>query len=299
MKLEIRISKFLLLIILPMISLFSIAQSPTLKIGLLADIQYCDCEMSGSRHYRLSLEKTEAAVTTLLKEKVDFTVVLGDMIDRDINSFGPVWSRLEPLNPDVMLVPGNHDCALGEGKEADDARKDLRNRSPEVRMAGNIRMLFLNGTMNSIEAWPDGSRQQAEGLATFNKLKAAGVPNAQEWNGGLGDRQLRWIRNQVNRANRHHQSLILFCHLPALPGDVHSLWDTPELLEILQQSEKSVLYLCGHKHSGGDDLIGNCRTINLKGMVEGTGNSFGVLEIYGDQWVIKGYGSQPEVKGIF
>jgi len=288
------ISAFVLLILLSFNTLASIAQSPILKIGLMADLQYCDCETAGTRHYRLSLGKTQVAVDTFLNEKVDFTVLLGDMIDRDVNSFGPVHDRLEPLKPDVTLIPGNHDFALGEGKKADRTRKALRIRFPEARTEGKIRMLFLNGMMNSIEAWPEGSHERARGLATFEELKAAGAPNAQEWNGGLGERQLRWIRNQVSLANQRGQYLILFCHLPALPGDVHSLWDTQQLLDILRQSQNPVLYLCGHKHSGGDDQVGNCRIVNLKGMVEGTRNAFGVLEVYPGRYVLKGYGDQPD-----
>lgn len=273
------------------------AQSPILRIGLLADIQYCDCETAGTRHYRLSLDKTTEAVKVLLDEKVDYTVLLGDLIDRDISSSRPVWDRLGPLEPGLVMVPGNHDFALGAGKEADCARKELRNCCPEVRNRGNVRMLFLNGMMNSIGAWPEGSRKQARGLAQLNAMKAAGAPNAQEWNGGLGNHQLKWIRKQVIRANRNNQSLILFCHLPALPGDVHSLWDTPQLLKILGMSQKTVLYLCGHKHSGGDDQVGNCRIINLKGMVEGTGTAYGLLEVFQDRWTVKGFGSQGSSQG--
>jgi manganese-dependent ADP-ribose/CDP-alcohol diphosphatase len=292
-----RISTVLLLALLSMISSISLAQSPTLKIGLMADIQYCDCETAGTRHYRLSLEKTEEAVNVLLKEKVDFTVVLGDMIDRDLNSFGPVYEKLEPLQPNVVMVPGNHDFAIGEGKEADRTRRAFMRRSPEVRIHENVRMLFLNGMRNSIMGWPEGSREHARGLAIYTALKVSGAPNAQEWNGGLGERQLNWIRKQLKQANRRNQSLILFCHLPALPGDPHSLWDTPLLLEILEESNRQVLYFCGHKHSGGDDQAGNCRIINLKGMVEGTGNAFSVLEIDRDRWVLKGYGGQQGIEG--
>ncbi|OFY48282.1 MAG: hypothetical protein A2X22_00300 [Bacteroidetes bacterium GWF2_49_14] len=280
-----------------MSNLDGFAQNPSLKIGLIADVQYCDCPTAGTRHYQLSLGKTEEAVKELVSQKVDLTVLLGDVIDRDFKSFGPVFERLRPLGKNVVIVAGNHDLTEGERKKAKSERKIIRRQ--EVKIKEGVRMLFLNGMVNSMEGWPEGSRKYEIGLETYNRLKSEGAPNAQEWNGGLGEEQLRWIRHQVKKSNRNHQSLILFCHMPALPGDAHSLWDTPQLLEILKHADKQVLYLCGHKHSGGDDTIGNVRVINLKGMVEGTTNAFGILSVYPDRFELTGYGRQESMGGKF
>ncbi len=273
----------------------SVDEGPLLRIGLLADIQYCDCETAGTRQYRLSLGKLEEAVKEFLAEKVDLTVVLGDLIDRDLASFKAVDERLEPLKPDVIIVPGNHDFAVGTGREADRTRAELHALCPAVSTLAGIRMLFLNGMANSIEAWPVGSLKRKKGTETFTRLKSEGAPNAQEWNGGLGKKQLNWVDRQVRKSNKSDQKLFIFCHFPALPGDVHSLWDTPELLRILEQAQEPVVYLCGHNHAGGDHQIGNLRLINLRGMVEQTTNAFGILEFRPDEYSLRGFGRQESI----
>ncbi len=294
---EFSIRIYTILLFLLQLQGIGFAQQTPLKIGLLADVQYCDCPPAGAREYALSLEKLGKAIPVLQEEKVDYTVLLGDLIDHDLKSYTAVWNKLEPLKSNLVFVPGNHDFSLGEGEEADRAKTALRSCFPEVRIAGNVRLLFLNALKNSIVAWPEGSAEHAFGLKTYNQLKAQGAPNAQDWNGGLGIHQLRWIRSQVALANRKGQSLVLFCHLPALPGDAHSLWDTPELLEILQTAEKPVLYICGHKHSGGDDTAGNVRIVTLKGMVEQKAVTFGILAIFDDRWEIMGFGEQGSFEG--
>ncbi len=294
---QVRISTLAFLLILQTFINIIPAQDPIIKIGLLADVQYCDCPTAGTRNYRLSLGKIEEAVRELVKQNVDLTVLLGDVIDRGPESFGPVYERLRPLGREVVIVQGNHDLTEGERRKAKGERRILRRQ--EVKIMGDVRMLFLNAMVNSMEAWPEGSKEHNIGLETYNRLKSEGAPNAQEWNGGLGEKQLRWIRHQVKKSNRHHQPLLLFCHMPALPGDAHSLWDTPQLLEILKEADKQVLYLCGHKHSGGDDTVGNVRILNLKGMVEGTTNAFGILSIYPDRIELKGYGVQGSAEVRF
>ena len=65
-------------------------ESVPLKFGVIADPQYADKKPAGSRHYRQSLAKLEAAIAELNKESLDFVVTLGDLIDEDYASFSEV-----------------------------------------------------------------------------------------------------------------------------------------------------------------------------------------------------------------
>src|SRR5262245_33055934 len=51
------------------------------KAGLITDLHYADKPPSGSRHYRESLSKLAEAAGRFGKEKPDFVVELGDLID--------------------------------------------------------------------------------------------------------------------------------------------------------------------------------------------------------------------------
>ena len=83
-----------------------------IRIGLVADIQYCDCPSSGSREYRLSLSKLDSCITELNQQQPDFIVDLGDRIDRDYSSFASIDSLLSLAVSPVYFVPGNHDFSV-------------------------------------------------------------------------------------------------------------------------------------------------------------------------------------------
>lgn len=269
------ISTFLILLLFAMFSSTSLAQSPLLKIGLIADIQYCDCPTAGAREYSKSLVKLDEAIRMINSEKVDFTVELGDMIDRDFVSFDPVYKKLNALKSRWIFVPGNHDFNV-----ADTLKKKVWRMIPAKKgywseVIGDVRLVYLNGFQNSVIAYRPSS----------------------DWNGGLGKKQLEWAKDQVLEANLSKQLLIVFGHQPIIPGEAHSMWDSQKLIDILAGSSQQVLYLCGHKHSGGDQTISNIRVMNLKGMVEQPLPSFGILSIYADRYVIQGYGDQGSAQG--
>ncbi|MFA6127140.1 MAG: metallophosphoesterase [Bacteroidales bacterium] len=252
-----------------MFSKAALAQAPVMKIGLIADIQYCSCPTAFSREYSKSLEKVEVAVEAINKDTVNFTVELGDMIDRDFQNFDPVIQRLNTLNNKWIFIPGNHDLSVSRS-----LKKKVLDRIPAEKgywseVIDDLRLVYLNGFVK----------------------KVAG------WNGALGRNQLAWIISEVDKANQSHQKLIVFAHQLIVPGDSHSLLESQKMIEILSGSQHMVLYICGHKHSGSDHTIGNIRILNLKGMVEAKKPSFAVLSIYPDRWVLKGYGEQESIAG--
>jgi len=70
--------------------LFSLAagdggSSDFVSFGIITDVHYADAAPSGSRIYRDSLPKVQAAVATMQQEKVDFMIELGDFKDTDVS----------------------------------------------------------------------------------------------------------------------------------------------------------------------------------------------------------------------
>ena len=56
--------------------MFSQDTSPLIRFGLIADIQYGDCDTHGDRYYRNSLEKLTSCIDSLNEQKVQFTINL-------------------------------------------------------------------------------------------------------------------------------------------------------------------------------------------------------------------------------
>lgn len=64
-------------------NIFAQSSPPLIVFGLIADTQYADCESGKTRFYRNSLAKLHESIDYFNNQKVQFTVNLGDIIDRD------------------------------------------------------------------------------------------------------------------------------------------------------------------------------------------------------------------------
>jgi len=53
----------------------------SLRVGLVTDLHHADKPSAGSRHYRETLGKLAEAANQFEKDKADFIVELGDLID--------------------------------------------------------------------------------------------------------------------------------------------------------------------------------------------------------------------------
>src|SRR5690606_33885578 len=118
---------------------------PVFSIGVVADIQYCDCETANNRHYRQSLTKLDEAITVFNGRNVDFVVSLGDLIDRDYDSFYPVKDRLIQLQMPVYHVLGNHDFSVvADRLQGVPTVLGLENRYYS-NVVSNYRLIYMDG----------------------------------------------------------------------------------------------------------------------------------------------------------
>ena len=76
-------------------------------------------------------------------------------------------------------------------------------------------------------------RQSQRHQQLIKKLKDEGEPNAIEWNGGLGEKQLVWLRSQLDESIIKNEKVIILCHfLPGNAGRPRNLLNYREVLGI-------------------------------------------------------------------
>ena len=273
-----------------------ITNSTRIKIGLVADIQYADAPTAGSRHYRASLQKLPVMVEIMNRSQLDFVVDLGDRIDRDFVSFIAVDSILEQLNSPLYMVPGNHDFSVQDRFKKRVIKKTGSPAGYHSKVKGDWRFIFLNGLDNSLVAHPDNTYKYKKANKELKKLVANKKANAYDWNGGFNIRQEKWMIKELRKARENNQHVILFCHQPLTPGNVHSLWNNQHILALLSEYPDEVYWINGHDHHGGYEKIGNVHLITLHGMVEGDNPSFAILRIEGNKVSFEGFGDQTNIK---
>jgi hypothetical protein len=263
------------------------AEEPVFSFAVLTDIQYGDQPDAGKREYRRSLGKLREAVDALNRRGgLAFAIQLGDLIDSraaDMDTILPLWRS---LGTRTYNVAGNHDFAMPRAELL--SRLDVGPGYYGFARAG-WRFLVLDGM--------DLSVRNPEGLALFERLKAASAPNAQDWNGGIGAAQLEWLRAELARAAEAHERAIVFCHFPVLAESstpAHLLWNHEAVRRIFAASPAAAAWFNGHDHAGGYALRDGIHYVTFPGMVEsGAKTSYTVVRVFPRRLELEGTGTAP------
>ena len=265
------------------------------SFGVVTDIQYADADKKGNRDYRNSVNKLEKCVDELNGHELAFVVTLGDMIDHDYVSFDKPLAALGKLKAPLYNILGNHDF------EVDDQYKNQIRKRLKIKIGyfnfkiNNMVFIVLDGSDVSTFASVKGTKQSRNGEAKFEEVKNAGLNNAYIWNGGIGDIQLNWLEKSLKKADTDNKKVIIFCHWPLLPENGTQLWNNRELLSLINTHPSVVAWIAGHHHAGGYVKNKNVHHLILKGMVEALSEtSFGIMDVYPDKLVIRGFGDQND-----
>ena len=129
----------------------------TFTFGAIADCQYCDADTGGARFYRDSPKKLEEAVTQLNTLDLEFTVHLGDFIDKGWESFDVVGPIYQNLKMPAYHVLGNHDFSVPDDKKADVHRKLGMPARYYDYMVNGWRFVALDGNDVSLHGYPKDS----------------------------------------------------------------------------------------------------------------------------------------------
>lgn len=268
---------------------------PLFKIGIVTDIHHADKDTRIGRFYRKSAGKLAQAIDEFNREGVDMMISLGDLVDNDIRNYSVIDSVFNTFNGPVWKVLGNHDFIVPYSAERQDSIfkvMGIEDRYRSIRKKG-VRLLLLDGTDVAVFSHPEGSQEHADAVRTLDSLKQAGSPNNRKYNGGIGKKQMDWIRYELERAAVNEDNVICFCHMPMMPlGGQYTLFNSPEVTQTLSGSPYAKAVITGHHHPGGYEMKDGIHYLSLQGMVQGEQNSYVIAEIYKDKIVIKGHGRE-------
>lgn len=268
---------------------------PVLKIGLIADPQYQDFPVIGERYYGESLWKLAEAIDTLNHNNVDFIQNLGDIINaewRSYDSIIPVYNKINSGIENYHLL-GNHDFSVDSAKMG-----DVLNRlgMPDYYYSyvkKNWRFIVLDATDYAYFSNYLHNYDIEKIDACYAKTE--GKSNHYDWNSGIGEKQQNWLKEELNRADSLNQKVIVFSHMPIKPERAASLWNSDEIVDIIESSPNVVAFITGHHHDGGYVFENGIHHITIYGMVNTEISSFAILNIYNDSLVLNGFGNQRDM----
>lgn len=264
-------------------------QAPVLTFAAIADVQYADRDTTGKRAYRESLRKLQAIADALKVERLAFTIQLGDLIDEGAGNYDRVAAVFQRIPSPRYHVLGNHDF-FGP-RTAVLQRFRLRRSYYRFRLRG-WQFVVLDGMDVSVKGgWPTDSPNLQHGQKMLADLKQRHAPNANDWNGAVGERQRVWLRRVLKVAQQRNERSIVFCHFPTLAKACrpdHLLWDHREVLEIVDSQPSVAAYIAGHDHNGGYAQHNGVHHLTLAGVVENNvSTSLRVVDVYADRLVLR------------
>jgi manganese-dependent ADP-ribose/CDP-alcohol diphosphatase len=268
------------------------SKKPLFSFGIIADVQYADYDPVGTRFYRSSLKKLREAVASFRNDSADFIINLGDLIDKDYRSYKPVLDIIDSSRLKTYHVSGNHDYSVDPRY-----KRQLPVLQPSQKgyysfVYNKFRFIFLNG--NEISTYISTNKAKINKANEYlTRLKNEGETNALDWNGGISSEQLEWLDIQINEASVNNEKILLFCHFPVIPENVHNLLNYKDVLQILEKHQNIIAWFNGHNHEGNYGNFNMIHFITFKGMVEtDSTNSFALVEVYKNKIWIRGNGRE-------
>ena len=172
---------------------------PLIRFGLIADIQYANCDPAGTRFYKNSLQKLDDCIDCLNNHDVQFTVNLGDLIDRNVAEWDSVLIRLKRLKNKVYNTTGNHDY---HGITNNKVLYDKLDMASEYYSFKKKNWVFILLNTNEISSYANtaGTKKEQELNVLLRQIQSSGGMQGAEWNGGISAKQLEWLDRLLAKA---------------------------------------------------------------------------------------------------
>ena len=237
---------------------------PKLSIGLITDLHYADKPPAGSRHYRESLTKLDAAAAQFQKEQISFLVELGDLIDA-ADSVETEQRYLKTINQKFSKICPNRHYVLGNHC-VDTLKKEE----------------FLHGVEQK-ESYYSFDQEGFHFIVLDACFRGDGVAyerkNFQWTDANIPPSELEWLKEDLKS---NEKPVIVFAHQRLDVSNNHGVKNNKEVRSLLESSENVIAVFQGHSHQNELKTIGGIHYCTLVAMVEGTGlanNGFSTLNI--------------------
>jgi len=290
--------------------------------GVISDIQHADIPDGHSYHgvprfYRNAKVALERAVSNWKAAgQVSFAVHFGDIIDgfqpkdRSEEVLEQILQEFDKLGKPVYHMLGNH-CLVNLPRKHLNQKLGIHGNSPGTSYYAfkphpGWRVLVVDAYDVSALGWPEGHplRKRAEQILeeknpNENKNSPEGLEGvARRWvkfNGGASAAQVAWLKDQLKEAQTSSEKVLVFSHLPVMPGTCPNaclLWNFEEVLGVLRDaSDVVVATFAGHTHQNGYLLDEwGIHHVVLPAVLETPPgrDCYGQVEVYGDKVVLRG-----------
>lgn len=237
------------------------------KVGLITDLHYADKPPAGSRHYRETLTKLAEAGKQFEKDKPDFVVELGDLIDA-ASSVATEQGYLKRVNKEFSAVSKDRHYVLGNHCVDMLTKEEFLGGVGQKKAhysfdRGGVHFVVLDACFTS-GGMPYGRKN--------SKWNDANVP-AEE---------VDWLKDDLKATGK---KVVVFAHQRLDVANDYGVRNAAEVRRALEGSGKVRAVFQGHSHKNDYKDIAGIHYCTLVAMVEGSGaenSGYSVAEVRPD-----------------
>jgi len=247
--------------------LYAAAAAEDLCVGLITDLHYADKPAAGSRHYRETLGKLEAAALQFERDQPAFVVELGDFIDA-ADAVETEQKYLRTVNQKFSAICDSRHYVLGNHC-VDTLKKEEflggvgQEKSYYSFDQGDYHFVVLDSCFRS-----DGVAYERKNF----KWTDANIPAA----------ELDWLADDLAATQKH---VVVFAHQRVDVNNHYGVRNNAEVRNVLESSGKVKAVFQGHSHKNDLNDINGIHYCTLVAMVEGSGaenNGYSALRLAAD-----------------
>ena len=139
----------------------------------------------------------------------------------------------------------------------------------------NWSFIVLDGNDLSLHAYPKANLKHKASLDYYT----SNYPKAPQHNGAIGPKQLQWLGQKLQVSEEANENVIPFCHFPIYPKNNHNLWNSNELITLLEKHSCVKAYINGHNHKAKYAQKAGIHYLTVKGIVTNRTATYGIIEL--------------------
>ncbi|MDD3153805.1 MAG: CehA/McbA family metallohydrolase [Victivallaceae bacterium] len=266
-------------------------ETPLVTFALVGDPQYANRDGVANRNFRAAKGLLQRLIQRYLQtEQLDFIVSLGDLGDGQSRSEIPEMMQCyQESQLPVRYVVGNHDLVLYSEEELRQCWH-LDGLFYEFTV-GEVCFLVLNG-LDESRFSPPGSERFAR-AAQYRLEHSARL--LRDWDGKLSDTSREWLTAHLKAAERAGRDVVIFNHVPIFcdaSGENAVMWDSAELLEILDRFGNIRACFAGHYHPGAIALRKGVLHKTVRAICNSNEPTGVIVRLYKDRLELEGVGEE-------
>jgi len=248
-------------------SLFAEEAAPRLRVALMTDLHYADKDHLGTRYYRETLTKLAEAATQYEKDRPDFLVELGDLIDA-ADAVETEKRYLETINRPFAAIAKDRHYVLGN------------------HCVDTLTKQEFLGTVEQEKSYYSFDRKGTHFVVLDACFRSDGEPygrkNSSWMDANIPAAEIEWLREDLKKAEGR---VIVLAHQRLDGSNRHCVKNSEDVRAVLEESQKVLAVFQGHSHRNDHKEIGGIHYCTLAAMIEGTGaenNSYSILDVRAD-----------------